>query len=44
MNYELYVFDVDHVAKVKSGLYINVPEKKIHKIIARKSDLTLFTT
>ena len=28
-NFEQYVFDVDHVAKIRSGLTITVLEKKI---------------
>ena len=34
INSAPYVFDVDHVAKLRSRLSITVLEKKIHKIIA----------
>ena len=37
MNLPPYVFDVDHVAKIRSELSITVLEKKIHKIPAEKS-------
>ena len=40
MNLTPYVFDVDHVAKIRSELSITVLEKKkIHRITAQKSDL-----
>ena len=42
MNLAQYVFDLDHVAKIRSGLSITVLEKKIHKIVAQKSDRTVF--
>ena len=29
MNFDPYVFDVDHVAKIRSELSFTVPEKKI---------------
>ena len=38
MNLPAYVFDVDYVAKIRSGLSITVLEKKIHKTTALKSD------
>ena len=35
INLDQYVFDVDHVAKIRSELSITVLEKKkLHKIIA----------
>ena len=41
MNLPPYGFDVDHVAKIRSGLSITVREKKkLHKINA-KNDLIL---
>ena len=39
MNLAPLGFDVDHVAKIRSGISITVLNKKIHKIIAYKSDL-----
>ena len=39
MNLPPYVFDVDHVAKIRSELSITVLEKKMNKITAKKSDL-----
>ena len=46
INLAPYVFDVNHVVEIKSGLYIlfSVLEKKeLHKIIALKSDLNTET-
>ena len=40
MNLPPYVFDVDHVAKIRSELSITVIEKKLHKITAQKSELS----
>ena len=35
MSFDPYIFDEDHIAKVRSELYITVLEKKwFHKIIA----------
>ena len=40
MNLPPYVFDVDHVAKIRSELSITVLErKKMNKILAQKSYL-----
>ena len=36
MNSAPYVFDVDHVAKIRFGLSITVLEKKLHKITTKK--------
>ena len=37
MNLQPYVFDVNHVAKIRSGPSITVLEKKIHKKIPLKT-------
>ena len=42
MNLPPYVFDVDHVAKIRSGLSITVLEKKFDNIIASKVALAYF--
>ena len=39
MNLPPYVFDVDHVAIIRSKLSITVLEKKLNKKNAQKSDL-----
>ena len=39
MNLTPYVFDVDHVAKIRSELFITILEKKIDKTTAYKNDL-----
>ena len=40
MNLPPYVFDVDHVAKIRSELSITVLEKKTEQNYRKKSDLT----
>ena len=39
MNLPPQLFDVDHVAKMKFWLSITVPEMKVSKITAQKTDL-----
>ena len=43
MNLPSYVFDLDYVAKIRSGICITVLEKKKrHKNTAQKSDLRFY--
>ena len=42
MNLPPYVFDVDHVAKIRSELSITVLKKKLQKLPIKKGDLKIF--
>ena len=39
MNSTYYIFDVNYVAKIRSGLFITVLEEKLNKVTTSKKQL-----